>query len=270
MIKLIVSDLDGTLLNRDHQIQTEDQEAIKKARANDYHICFASGRMFTELSQVMQHFDEQFFAVSQNGATVHTNTKKLIASNHMNTETALELFRATRIDDLVNFIYCTDDSFYFTERTKETIAYEARVFGTGVEKHDLESALASNELQPSKFSFFGELDKLRSLQADLSAQFKGKLELYISDKDCLDVMPVHVSKGEGLSVLIHHLGLQRDEVACIGDSFNDLSMFALTPYSFAMKNSQEEVQKHARHVVQSVADAVEWVFEYNQSLTGSY
>jgi Cof subfamily protein (haloacid dehalogenase superfamily) len=265
MIKLIVSDLDGTLLDRHRRVSSLDKEAIETARHESYEICFASGRMFTELRMVMNEFDARFHSVSQNGATVHTKGQALLASSSFKPELAVQLFRASREFNLENFVHSIHDSFYLVERTERTLPYEARIMIPGTVRDDLESALRQNEMTSCKFSYFGEIEKLRLLQAELTRQFQGHINAFISDKDCLDVMPVNVSKGAGLSVLAGHLGLQPDEVACIGDSFNDLSMFSFTPHSFAMEGAPDVVKKEARFVVRSVAEAIDLVFNDNRT-----
>ncbi len=76
-------------------------------------------------------------------------------------------------------------------------------------------------------------------------------------------MPLSVSKGDALKRLIKELGIAPEEIACIGDSFNDLSMFALTPHSFAMSASREEILSRASKVVHSVAEAIDLIIAYN-------
>jgi hydroxymethylpyrimidine pyrophosphatase-like HAD family hydrolase len=87
----------------------------------------------------------------------------------------------------------------------------------------------------------------------------------LADHDCLDIMPLHVSKGNSLPLLLDSIGLQAHEIACIGDSFNDISMFGITPHSFVMEGAHPEVRKAAAHQVSSVAEALAYVRAYNNS-----
>lgn len=266
MIKLIVSDLDGTLLDHTRRINNRDLEAVQTALNEGFELCIASGRMYSEIKIVMQEFSDRYHAVGQNGATVHKKDLKLLASTVFEPEVSSRLLQTTRsFDQFVNFIHCTDDSYYLKERTDTAIPYESRILTACTVRGDLEAALKEDEIRCSKLSYFGELVKLNQLKADLNNQFKGKIETFISDKDCLDVMPLNVSKGIAISLLIKELGLHPNEIACIGDSFNDLSMFAITEHSFAMSSSHADIRNQAGTVVNSVAEAIDHIISYNRS-----
>ncbi|MDQ0113847.1 HAD family hydrolase [Paenibacillus harenae] len=267
MIKLIVSDLDGTLLDHARRIHDRDLAAVRTALDEGFELCIASGRMYSEIKIVMQEFKDRYHAIGQNGATVRSNDGELLASSVFEPEVSSRILQATRgFDQFVNFIHCTDDSFYLKERTDITLPYEARILTACTVRGDLETALQKDELRCSKLSYLGDLEQLYQLKAELSNQFEGKIETFISDKDCLDVMPVHVSKGIGLSLLIQRLGLHPNEVACIGDSFNDLSMFAITKHSYAMSGSHVDIKNQAGTVIHSVADAIDHIISYNRFL----
>ncbi|WP_442049586.1 HAD family hydrolase [Paenibacillus sp. 2TAB19] len=270
MIKLIVSDLDGTLLDHARQMNNRDREAVRTAVDEGFQLCIASGRMYSEIKIVMNDFNHRYHAVGQNGATVHSHDAELMASSVFEPEVSSRLLQATSgYKQFVNFVSCSDDSYYMKKRTDAVLPYEARIFTAGTEHGDLEADLKEDKLRCSKIAYFGEIDELYRLKAELNDQFAGKIETFISDKDCLDVMPLNVSKGIGLSVLISKLGLQPNEVACIGDSFNDLSMFALTEHSYAMSGSHVDIRNQASHIVDSVADAIDQIKTYNRAFEGN-
>lgn len=267
MIKLIVSDLDGTLLNHSLRITESDWEAVKLAFQEGYEFCIASGRMHSEIKLLMQEFHGRYFTVSQNGATIYKKDKELVSDYFFEPEVSSELHQfSSRNPHFVSFIHCTDDSFYTENRSEETLPYESRILTACSDRRDLADALKNGAIKSCKYSFFGEIDKLILLKDELQDQFEGRIESFISASDCLDVMPLNVSKGAGLSFIMQELGLSRNEVACIGDSFNDLSMFALTDHSFAMKGGHPDVKKKAAHVTNSVAEAIEQIINYNRTL----
>ena len=73
MIKMLVSDLDGTLIDKKNQVAPQDVKAMKKLRAHDVDIFLASGRMDNEIMEVAKVIGDQYHRVSQNGAFVITN-----------------------------------------------------------------------------------------------------------------------------------------------------------------------------------------------------
>ncbi|MFD1956635.1 Cof-type HAD-IIB family hydrolase [Paenibacillus thailandensis] len=268
MIKMIVSDLDGTLLDHSRRMNDRDRAAVAAAIQEGYELCIASGRMYSEIRIVMEPFNDCYHVIGQNGATVHRKGGKFMASTDFEPETACRILETTRGSDFVNFVHCTDDSYYIKERNEKSLPFESRILTPCSVRADMEQALRADELRCCKIVYFGELDRLFRLKDELLERFEGRIEAFISDKDCLDVMPVNVSKGAGLSLFMNELGLRPHEVACIGDSFNDLSMFAATEHSFAMSGSHPDIQKQATEVVDSVAEAVERIAAYNRSCVG--
>ncbi len=265
MIKLIVSDLDGTLLNHAKRVEKTDRAALAQAEKAGIAICLASGRMDRELQLVMEEAGGCYHRISQNGAYVYTRDAKLLAAKSFEPGVARELYRMAQPYDLVGLI-CVGQTIYIPRRTEASARIEARMFEPFCERADIVDAIGPG-LVPCKLSFFGEMARLTRMQAEMNARFSGRIDTYVSDVDCLDVMPSAVSKGAGLEVLIAELGIRPEEVACVGDSFNDVSMFALTPHSFAMAHSHPDVKRAAARVVRSVAEAVDWVLAHNQTVT---
>ncbi len=89
---------------------------------------------------------------------------------------------------------------------------------------------------------------MQLLQKNIYEKFHGNVSTFISAEQCLDVMPPNISKCSAISVLLKEFQLQSEEVACIGDSYNDIPMFFLTPHSFAMSQADDAVKEHANYV----------------------
>lgn len=259
MIKLIVSDLDGTLIHHHTSIRPEDLEALAAAEQAGIAISFASGRMYPEIDSVMKDINRRVHAISQNGAYVHTSEGTLISHHAFDRELILELAAAAEGTPFLTML-CSPDSYMVERMTDHAKLIGKRLMAPFHEIPDVRDRLGI-ELMCGKLSFFGEVAELHKLQHRLLEQYHGRIDAYIADIDCLDVMPLGVSKGTGLHALLARLGLQPDEVVCIGDSFNDLAMFAETPHSFAMASSHPEVQAKAAHTARHVEEVVDWVLQ---------
>ncbi|TXK72113.1 HAD family hydrolase [Paenibacillus sp. N3.4] len=262
MIKLIVSDLDGTLLDHSKKVTQREITAITKAKEAGITLCLASGRMNVEIQQVLKEIGHQAHSVSQNGAFIHMEDGTFLQSQLFQPKLAKQVYQLLKDFDLVKLI-CTGEANYITSMSPASEEVQSRTFRPFIIKEDLEKDLLL-DLETSKFSMFGELEILLRLKALMEEKLGDQLEMFLSDKDCLDIMPLNVSKGRSLLVLIEKLGLQREEIACFGDSFNDVSMFSITPHSFAMRGAHPEVKQHAAYHVDSVAEAIEHVFAYNE------
>ncbi|NQX68964.1 HAD family phosphatase [Paenibacillus alba] len=267
MIKLIVSDLDGTLLDHSKKVSPREIEALLKVKEAGIALCLASGRMNAEMQQVLEEIGHQAYSVSQNGAFIHLDDGSFLQSKLFEPTLAYEVYQVLQEFDLVKLI-CSGEANYITHLTPASDAIQARTFQPFLVKEDLDHALQS-AFAVCKFSMFGDIEVLLALKARMQTALGDQLEMFISDKDCLDIMPRRVSKGQSLLVLIEKLGLQTDEIACIGDSFNDVSMFGITPHSFAMKGAHPEVKQQAAYQVESVAEAIAHVFTHNHKFAAS-
>lgn len=261
MIKLIVSDLDGTLLDHSKKVSPREQAALKKAKEADMILCLASGRMNVEMQQVLEEIGHRAYSLSQNGAFIHLEDGTFLKSELFKPELAFQVYQLLKEFDLVKLV-CSGEANYITHLTPASDEVQSRTFRPFILKEDLEPSLRG-ELPVCKFSLFGDIQVLLTLKSVMEKKLGDQVELFISDKDCLDIMPLQVSKGNSLLVLIEKLGLQPEEVACIGDSFNDVSMFGITPHSFAMKGAHPDVKQQANYQVESVAEAIHHIFAYN-------
>ncbi|SEN51631.1 HAD family hydrolase [Lihuaxuella thermophila] len=261
MIKLFVSDLDNTLFNDEKQISEDDRRAIRALMDAGIHICLASGRMDKELVSVMEQLGGSFHRISQNGAFVYTREGERLLAASFEGNLARHLYEAAAPFGLVGFI-SMEDRMLVPSVTEDVRRIESRMMFP-VEEHPGVLEEIGTTIQPSKICFIGDIGKIRQLETRVHQQFPGRVDTFISDRDCIDLMPPNISKGAGLKRLLDKLDLKPHETACIGDSYNDISMLQLTPHSFAMFHADPEVQKEARHTAKSVAEAAEWVLDYN-------
>jgi Cof subfamily protein (haloacid dehalogenase superfamily) len=261
MIKLIVSDLDGTLLQKGHHIKPQDREALKQAINSGIIVSIASGRMHPEVQHVVEELELPAHSISQNGAYVHTSVHELIQHDAFDTDLIRQL--ALAADGLPFYtVMCGPDYYVITEMNEGYAAIQLNLLAPLHVMPDAVEALGS-ELICCKISYIGPVEQLVLLQQQLLTLHGDKIDAYISDVDCLDVMPRHVSKGVSLEALQKYLGITADETICIGDSFNDISMFNVTPHSFAISTSHPDVRAKAAYTVDSVAGAVAWVLQTN-------
>ena len=141
----------------------------------------------------------------------------------------------------------------------------SRLFFDIVEKKQMLDAIG-HDLSPSKITVIAEEDVINRFQSFVHKQWDRYVDTFISEPRCLDIMPKQISKGEALRLLMNHLQLKGEEVACFGDSFNDIPMFRLTPHSFVMSHAPEQVKKEARYIVSSVHEAIETVLSINEKM----
>ena len=107
-------------------------------------------------------------------------------------------------------------------------------------------------------------EKKYTLEKEFKEKFNG-FEVAISGPHSIEIGPKENNKGRAIQIIMEKEKLTRDEVAFIGDSYNDLSGFEVCEYSFAMSHADDKIKSKAKYVVESVAEAVTKVVEFNNN-----
>lgn len=268
MIRLFVSDLDGTLLNDAKQVDPVDRAALQELEQTGVQLCLASGRLRSEMLRVAGTVGGSFHLICQNGALVESLDGRVLSRSFFDPALALAVYDFAGQWNILAAV-CLPDEDVIARRTERAADVERRFLTHYRVAPDLAQRFDA-DMQPGKFSLFGESDVLEALEDNLLARFPGKITAFRVAPDCLDVMPAAVTKGAGLRVLLAELGIAPAEVACVGDAHNDLAMFAVAGHSFAMRHAEPAIREGARHVAGSVAEAVARVREINRRAQGEH
>lgn len=245
MIKLIVSDMDGTLVDSDHQINDEFWEILKKLKEKEIKFIVASGRQYANLFDKFEGHQEDIIFISENGAYA--------------VEKGIELFSSVLDRNKVNeFIELgrkipTSATILSGKRAAYIESKDERAFreaSVGVKGLKLVEDLTKVEDDILKVAVF----ESESSYDNLYHQYKIFDETHtvvVSGKYWLDLMNKGVNKGTTLEKIQEKLGIKRDETAVFGDYLNDLEMFKRAKIAFAMENSHEELKKISTHSAKS-------------------
>jgi Cof subfamily protein (haloacid dehalogenase superfamily) len=257
LIKLIVSDLDGTLLGFDKRMKNEDKRAIQFATEQGIDLAIASGRMDNEILDVLKELQQKAHRVSQNGAFIYTKTNLRLHAVTFPPQLAQQIYQQAK--EWKAIVLVCDENAYFIEETNEyTNEIEKRLFYGLYELPNMLDAIGK-DIHPSKITVLAEDEQIVEFEQKITNQFGNHVDAFISEPRCLDIMPKNISKGNAILALIKHLRVQPHEIACFGDAFNDIPMFRLTPYSFAMSHAHPAVKKEAQYVVHSVSEGIQMI-----------
>ncbi|MEK4597548.1 Cof-type HAD-IIB family hydrolase [Bacillus sp. FSL R9-9497] len=254
MIKLFVSDLDDTLVYDVNHMQKEDERALCWLAEKGTNICFASGRFTHRIDEVVKRFAFPYYTTGLNGATMLLPDGNLFHESSFENVVAQEIYRYIHKKGLADIV-CANEQRYTKRKNEHHHNFEAYMGVHIAEIEALEEEFGKT-VHPAKLFIFGEEEKIVTLDQELRDTFQGEAEVFISGKRYVDIMPRGVSKGSALKRLMDHLQIEANEVACIGDSFNDISMFEVTPHSFTLHHAHPYVKEKANHIVRSVEEAV--------------
>lgn len=255
MIKLFVSDLDGTLLGMDHFIKNEDIDALHELVERGIPLTVASGRMDHEIQEILKRVGVDGHRVSQNGAFVYNTEHEHIYSKTFDAALAKRVMKSIEKEPLIKTVSTADKTY--TQEHNEWIDFISQhLFHDIIVAPDMVDQFGAS-IAPSKITLHGNEEEVIQSFNRLEQLFVEDIDTFISHETAVDVMPKAINKGNGLRSLIEKLGIESHEIACVGDSFNDIAMFELTPHSYVMSTAHPEVQAKADTVVDHVHEAIE-------------
>lgn len=254
-IKLIVSDVDGTLVDTDKHISDVTVQAMKEAMAEGIAVAVASGRAFGEMGEVLQRLPEIEEYICSNGAVVveqkHGQSKVIFRQSFSNEE-GLWLMDQLLPFDVYIEAYGGKDIFGTADEMEE--------FAANLSPHLIPLMKASRTMVPNLRDYIVEtgmdLEKIQLFygteekkQAILN-HFEGddRFTIIQSSEGNLEFVQPGISKGRAVAALANELGITADEVMTIGDSNNDLTMLAYAGVSFAMANGEATTKATAKYL----------------------
>lgn len=275
MIKCLVSDVDGTLfLDLDPPtgiIENNTIQRIQELTKSGVRFVMASGRDHLTAHYLESMLNVKVDGIGQNGGVVMINNEVLVSFllDESIVQALCALYQKTNYD--INILFIDDrghhvlarssgwlfDAFKLMLNRREiTHLYEASVFE--YRENDkypfVKAVITCNTLE--------ERDAFTQEMADHLAGYS--YDWFYSSPQYIEIMSKNVNKGTGVLHLAKVLNLKLDEIAVVGDSYNDISMFKVTPHSFAMDHGDAKVKEEANFIVSKVDDVVDYILKYNQ------
>jgi Cof subfamily protein (haloacid dehalogenase superfamily) len=249
MIRLVASDLDGTLLRPDLTISERTRSAIRRVRKHGVTFAAVTGRPPRSVRQLADRVGLEGIAICANGAIVYDlDNDVVVDQTPLAAEVALRLVRALRAAAPgVAFAWEDTDGFGH-ERSwgRQPLTPTGRlVLGDPLE---LLTAPVAKVLARHPEMDFDELATLARAVAGDDAVVTW------STRELLELSAANVTKASALERVCARLGIRRDEVVAIGDMPNDLAMLAWAGHSVAVANADPEVLAMAGEVTASNSD----------------
>ncbi|MCR5067423.1 MAG: Cof-type HAD-IIB family hydrolase [Erysipelotrichaceae bacterium] len=269
-IKLLAIDMDGTMLKDDKTIDKADLKAVVEALDSGIEVVIASGRPLEYLPEPMLKLDIHYAIILNGAGVVDLNTNQLMYHRTMNNQQAIALLEALEGMDVYVGLQSGAKFYYGGRGLKDVMIQHPRLNNRrGIYVRDLNKLLEDENFQVEKMSIH-TLKENESKILQLQGEF---LDLNIMDSadGVLEVNDRMNSKGAALKWLCRKLDIDRQYVAAIGDSDNDLTMLSFAGYSFAMGNSSQFVQNICDETVTTnmengVRKAIKKIMELGSSL----
>lgn len=280
MLKLIVTDMDGTLLNSNREISSENVAALLAAQKRGVEIAIATGRTYGNAWGLCRRAGLTPHIISNHGAFVYTKDGVQLLSVGIDKR---HVRNAVTWLTENNYFYnlCTDSHSFIPANTVDLLTndyHTAKNLIPEVSAARVQQAIKIYQKMDGR-TIIDRLDELfeqdltfgsiTSITFDQEKLRIGReyfsaypdLALSIAGRDIFEMIDISVSKGKALERLTDHLHIPLSEVMAIGDNYNDISMLERVGFSVAIGNAEEDVKKICKYValpndLHGVADIV--------------
>ena len=246
MIRLIATDLDGTLLDERGELPEGNRLSLIRAREAGCKIVICSGRMLDSVTRFAQAIGVNAPTIVFNGAAaIDTRTGACVFSNAIPPEIARRACAIARQHGEFIQAFPAKGFFYEKRVPKVCDIYEGRIQARGQETGIPLSEWIDQPIL--KLLSLGEPDKLRLLEAEI-VRACPQLRLMYSRPTYLEMVFEGVDKGNALREICRIEGISPEEVLAFGDQENDLEMLEFAGLGYAMENATDEVKRRTQYL----------------------
>lgn len=250
-IKLVAIDMDGTLLNDNHEINQPVIDVIKKARAAGIHVVLSTGRPFSGTKAYLETLEmnnEDDFVITYNGGLVlNAKTWETVAEHSLTREDFLEIDHLAR--KLGVHLHAADKEAMYTTNRDISPYTVMEAFLVNLPLHYRAPEEIAKDFVPIKMMMIDEPEILSEAYKKIPADFFERYTIVRSTPYFVELLNPTTNKGSALKELSEYLGLDPSEVMAIGDAENDLTMIEFAGTGVAMGNSSETIKAAADYTV---------------------
>lgn len=251
MIKIIFSDMDGTLLDANGNVPDGFAEVAADLARRGVLFAPSSGRQYDSLRDSFAPFPQDFLYLAENG-TVVKHKDQLVFRSLMDKGIAEEILARVEQMPEIYGVFCGTKSGYVRE--------DEYVLGFRDELHQYYTN--TTELptfrdvpdDPVKVSVYDPTGHADTRIYPYLKEFEDRVQVVLASKNWLDVMRFGANKGAAVRAVQERFGIAPDECAAFGDYLNDTEMMGAVTYSFAMANAHPKIKEIARYETASNVD----------------
>jgi Cof subfamily protein (haloacid dehalogenase superfamily) len=243
-IKVIISDLDGTLLNADHKVSPYTKSVFKALHDQNYLIIVATGRHHLDAFSITDDLDFPVYLVTSNGARIHDPNKNLQYAFNMESA-AVKSILTLPIDPEITTVLCKENAWQTNKNNEKLNSFQAEMtYPAQIVNFD-----HLEQVDGIKLFFTHEShDKLLIVRDQIQAVHADTFGLAFSLPICLEVMDKTVDKSVAIAKILNGKNSSFAESICFGDGFNDEQMLLRAGKGCVMGNAPESFKDKLSHL----------------------
>ena len=254
-VKLVVSDMDGTLLNNENEVSPRFFAQFKELQKRNIHFAAASGRQFQSILDKLEPINTEISIIGENGGIMQyrNQTEVLLQLSKEDVTSCINLLRGI---DNCYIVLCGRNAAYVETKNKEFLTRLRNYYSAIVQVNDLTSVSDEQFLKIAVFHFDSSEEFIFPFLDSLMDDY----QVIVSGQNWLDISHIEANKAYALKILQENLGITEQETLVFGDYNNDLEMLGLGEFSFAMANAHPKVKSIARYMTKSNSEeGVEYI-----------
>lgn len=248
MVRLIASDLDGTLLiDGNREVSEEAINLIKKLNDNDILFVAASGRQYPNLKRLFAEVSGDIVYICENGALVKYKEETLFKCS-FEKDMAKAIIEDILSKDGCEVLISGECTSYLIPKKESYVDHMKNFVKNHVTVVEGFEDIKEDIIKISVYKESGVDDVCDYFDE----KWSGKAQCTVSGVCWQDFVPKGVDKGTALEIIQERFKVEPDFTMCFGDNYNDLAMFERAHFSYAMSTAKSEIRAKARYVTMSV------------------
>ena len=261
--KALFTDFDGTLFSDNFTVSEKDIAAIKDYTSRGGKFFISTGRLFNSIYPYLKdmNVDSDMIVVSQGAEVYDVNTKEPLFRELISLDLARRVNQYIvdymAKNPMVTSMVYIDDEVYFIDRLPEyreafcnILKIKPHILPGGIQEY-----LDEVKKEPSKILVMLEEQHIQDFIDGGIKALGGDAIFCESRKFLIEIMPNGINKGTAVKFVADKLGIPMDDVICVGDSDNDLSMIQVAGLGVATENALDRVKVHADYIAPSCNDS---------------
>ncbi len=284
MYKMIIVDLDGTLLNDYKEVSKENINLMKRAYEEKGIISvIATGRPLGYASEICTLYNNCFgnYIIASNGAIIKDIKNNEYINKITLTNREILSLRDIYLEEQADYIIlCTEERSITETKYQETVDWGTNLNKEKAKIENIEEILKENPNTTGVLCIMGgdisvlekilkRIEILENVQTSVICNYTYKSKNYIINQKYIDVTKKGCTKKNAIHILADKLGIKQEEIIVMGDGGNDISMFECAGLKIAMGNAEEYLKEKADYITETnnndgVAKAIKkFIFDEN-------
>ncbi len=242
--KIIITDLDGTLLNPDHQVSAYTNQILTSMHQQGHKLIVATGRHHLDAFPILSTLQIPFYLVTSNGARIHNQRNELIYQYNLNDATARTILNH-HIDPEITAVLFKEE-VWMTNKNNEKLNSFQKEMNYPPQIVDFSQV---DDLSGIKIFFtHSDNQKLEQLRQNLQLHFSDQFDFAFSLPICLELLHKEVDKSKAIALILELENTNWQQTIAFGDGFNDEKMLLAAAKGLLMNNAPIHFKQKLNHL----------------------